>query len=214
VAPLLPARKSEAEGSFVAEVATDGVALGREGLGLETSFSGRRLAVGGSRLFEAIDAFGEVLLCLAVAMGLSPTSAPAPYRRSYCHKPGRILPGSAAFASLDHACFLSKGSPAQNILQRPNVRTNHPCENGTHVVSCAQWRGTLCDAPTRVIGSNGKMSVDVAVGRWQAFTGATAILEENGRSFAEIAVERGVAFDPPAEPQGSNRAIFSLEGLE
>ena len=32
--------------------------------------------------------------------------------------------------------------------------------------------------------------VDVAVARWQAFTGRTAILDDDGRSFAEIAAER------------------------
>jgi DNA modification methylase len=33
--------------------------------------------------------------------------------------------------------------------------------------------------------------VDVAVLRWQAFTGATATLESGGKSFADIAIERG-----------------------
>ena len=32
--------------------------------------------------------------------------------------------------------------------------------------------------------------VDVAVTRWQAFTGKTATLDGDGRSFAEIAAER------------------------
>jgi hypothetical protein len=32
--------------------------------------------------------------------------------------------------------------------------------------------------------------VDVAVDRWQAFTGGGAKLEADGRSFAEVAVER------------------------
>lgn len=32
--------------------------------------------------------------------------------------------------------------------------------------------------------------VDVAVTRWQAFTGGTALLEDDGRGFAEIAGER------------------------
>jgi hypothetical protein len=34
--------------------------------------------------------------------------------------------------------------------------------------------------------------VDVAVLRWQAFTGSTAMLECAGRSFAEVAAERQV----------------------
>ena len=33
--------------------------------------------------------------------------------------------------------------------------------------------------------------VDVAVLRWQAFTGETAVLDGDGRSFAEVAAERG-----------------------
>ena len=33
--------------------------------------------------------------------------------------------------------------------------------------------------------------VDVAVPRWQAFTGEAAVLEGDGRSFAEVAAERG-----------------------
>jgi hypothetical protein len=32
--------------------------------------------------------------------------------------------------------------------------------------------------------------VDVAVERWQAFTGESARLEEDGRSFAAVAAER------------------------
>ena len=32
--------------------------------------------------------------------------------------------------------------------------------------------------------------VDVAVERWQAFTGETAKLEEGGRTFAEVSAER------------------------
>ena len=32
--------------------------------------------------------------------------------------------------------------------------------------------------------------VDVAVKRWQGFTGETAILDGDGRSFAEVAAER------------------------
>ena len=37
--------------------------------------------------------------------------------------------------------------------------------------------------------------VDVAVRRWQTYTGTTAHLEAGGRAFAEIAVERGVNLD-------------------
>ena len=37
--------------------------------------------------------------------------------------------------------------------------------------------------------------VDVAVRRWQAFTGKTATLEASGKTFAEIAEQRGVSLD-------------------
>lgn len=38
--------------------------------------------------------------------------------------------------------------------------------------------------------------VDVAVLRWQAFTGKDAMLGQGGRAFAEIAKERGVPIKP------------------
>jgi DNA modification methylase len=82
------------------------------------------------------------------------------------------------------------------------------CGSGTTIIA-AEMTGRICHAIDL-----DPSYVDVAVGRWQAFTGETAILEENGRSFAEIAGERGIAFDAPADPQGSNTAIFTLEGLE
>ena len=45
--------------------------------------------------------------------------------------------------------------------------------------------------------------VDVAVRRWQAFTGQTARLEANGDSFAEVAEQRGVACE--TEQHGAAR---------
>lgn len=36
--------------------------------------------------------------------------------------------------------------------------------------------------------------VDVAVTRWQDFTGQAAVLDGDGRTFTEIAAERGVTF--------------------
>jgi hypothetical protein len=41
--------------------------------------------------------------------------------------------------------------------------------------------------------------VDVAVLRWQAFTGETAMLEGDGRSFAQVAAERHCEADKAAE---------------
>ena len=42
--------------------------------------------------------------------------------------------------------------------------------------------------------------VDVAVQRWQAFTGKTAILEATGRAFAEMAKERSAGSPTSAMP--------------
>ena len=41
--------------------------------------------------------------------------------------------------------------------------------------------------------------VDVAVTRWQAFTGKAAVLEGDGRSFAEVALDRA---EPRAVGEG------------
>ena len=46
-----------------------------------------------------------------------------------------------------------------------------------------------------------KMPRDVAVRRWQAFTGQTATLEGDGRTFDEIATNRGAAQDVPVTHQ-------------
>jgi DNA modification methylase len=45
--------------------------------------------------------------------------------------------------------------------------------------------------------------VDVAVRRWQAFTGKAATLEESGESFSSVADRRGVA--PVTENHGAAR---------
>jgi hypothetical protein len=43
--------------------------------------------------------------------------------------------------------------------------------------------------------------VDVAVKRWQAFTGKKATLAGGGRAFEEIAAERSAGNDPATEPE-------------
>jgi len=53
--------------------------------------------------------------------------------------------------------------------------------------------------------------VDVAVRRWQAFTGEEATLESDGRSFAAVAEER-VPFDADADSIGSYNAAVAAVG--
>jgi hypothetical protein len=43
--------------------------------------------------------------------------------------------------------------------------------------------------------------VDVAVERWQAFTGGLAKLESDGRTFADVGSERGKQADGPPRTQ-------------
>jgi DNA modification methylase len=58
------------------------------------------------------------------------------------------------------------------------------CGSGTTIIA-AEITGRCCHAielnPTYV---------DVAVERWQAFTGEDAVLEEDGRTFNQVAAER------------------------
>ena len=58
--------------------------------------------------------------------------------------------------------------------------------SGTTIIA-AEMTGRVCHA----IELN-PVYVDVAVRRWQAFTGKAAMLEANGDSFAEIAEQRGI----------------------
>ncbi len=44
--------------------------------------------------------------------------------------------------------------------------------------------------------------VDVAVIRWQAFTGSQAILEATGQTFTEIKADRTTTDDQPADIEG------------
>ena len=69
--------------------------------------------------------------------------------------------------------------------------------SGTTIIA-AEMTGRACHA----IELN-PVYVDVAVRRWQAFTGKTAVLEANGCSFAEIAEQRGVACE--TEQHGAAR---------
>ena len=70
--------------------------------------------------------------------------------------------------------------------------------SGTTVIA-AEMSGRACHA----IELN-PVYVDVAVRRWEAFTGKTALLEANDKAFAEVAAERGVELDQ--ENDGATRA--------
>jgi DNA modification methylase len=59
------------------------------------------------------------------------------------------------------------------------------CGSGTTIIA-AEMTGRSCHAIEL-----SPAYVDVAVRRWEAFTGATAVLEGDGRSFTEIAALRG-----------------------
>ena len=72
----------------------------------------------------------------------------------------------------------------QQSRARPS--TSRSAGSGTTIIA-AEMTGRACHA----IELN-PVYVDVAIRRWQAFTGKTAILEANGCSFAEIAEQRGV----------------------
>ena len=61
------------------------------------------------------------------------------------------------------------------------------CGSGTSIIA-AEIAGRVCHA----IELN-PAYVDVAVQRWQAFTGEAARLEANGGAFAEIAADRATA---------------------
>jgi DNA modification methylase len=69
--------------------------------------------------------------------------------------------------------------------------------SGTSIIA-AEMCGRACHA----IELN-PVYVDVAIRRWQAFSGNTAVLEANGCSFADIDAQRGIAPDP--DPHGATR---------
>ena len=93
------------------------------------------------------------------------------------------------------ACMLR---PIENNTN-PGQAVYEPfCGSGTTIIA-AEMTGRGCHA----IELN-PVYVDVAVRRWQAFTGKTATLEANGVSFAEIAVQRGIACE--ADSNGAARS--------
>ena len=77
-------------------------------------------------------------------------------------------------------------------MRRPMLNNSSPgqavyepfCGSGTSIIA-AEMIGRICHAIEIEPGY-----VDVAIERWQAFTGKCAVLEGDGRSFADVAAER------------------------
>jgi len=86
-------------------------------------------------------------------------------------------------------------------MRRPIVNNSFPgdgiyepfCGSGTSIIA-AEMTGRICHAI-----EIDPVYVDVAVRRWEAYTGATARLEVAGIAFAEIAEQRGVILDLQAD---------------
>jgi DNA modification methylase len=75
------------------------------------------------------------------------------------------------------------------------------CGSGTTIIA-AEMTGRVCHA----IELN-PLHVDVAVRRWQAFTGNAARLDRDDRTFAEVADARGVAGSPPARELATQSSV-------
>ena len=73
--------------------------------------------------------------------------------------------------------MLNNSSPGQAVYEPFSG-------SGTSIIA-AESCGRLCHAMEL-----NPAYVDVAVQRWQAFTGKDAVLEKNGRTFAAVAAER------------------------
>ena len=77
-------------------------------------------------------------------------------------------------------------------MRRPMLNNSSPgqavyepfCGSGTSIIA-AETTGRICHAI-----EIDPAYVDVAITRWQAFTGKSAMLEADGRAFAEVAIER------------------------
>ena len=83
---------------------------------------------------------------------------------------------------------------ADREQQQPRRGVYEPfCGSGTTIIA-AEMTGRICHAI-----EIDPVYVDVAVRRWEAFTGATARLEAAGSAFAEIAEQRGVNLDLQAD---------------
>jgi DNA modification methylase len=93
-------------------------------------------------------------------------------------------------------------------MRRPMVNNSSPGQavydpfvgSGTTIIA-AEMTGRACHA----IELN-RAYVDVAVRRWQAFTGKTAVLDAGGKTFAEVAEERGVNLGPHIDGSARTQA--------
>jgi DNA modification methylase len=92
------------------------------------------------------------------------------------------------------ACMLR---PMENNSSPGQVVYEPFCGSGTAIIA-AQMCGRACHA----IELN-PVYVDVAIGRWETFTGQVAMLESSRLSFAETAEQRGVGCD--TEHHGATR---------
>jgi hypothetical protein len=79
------------------------------------------------------------------------------------------------------------------------------CGSGTTIIA-AEMTGRICHAI-----DIDPAYVDVAVKRWQAFTGKEAVLDGDSRSFTEIGVERGVHVDAMPARNGTVPTVASLD---
>ena len=72
-----------------------------------------------------------------------------------------------------------------NALTLPGQAVYEPFSGSGNTIIAAEMTGRICHA----IEIEPRY-IDVAVRRWQAFTGLSATLEATGQSFADIEVER------------------------
>jgi len=91
-------------------------------------------------------------------------------------------------------------------LTNPGQAVYDPFVGSGTTIIAAEMTGRACHAIEL-----SPAYVDVAVRRWQAFTGEEATLESDGRSFAAVAEER-VPFDADADSIGSYNAAVAAVG--
>ena len=81
---------------------------------------------------------------------------------------------------------MHEASGREQLIARPGC-LRAVCGSGTTIIA-AEMTGRVCLAIELM-----PQYVDVAIQRWQAFTGHTAVLDGDGRSFEAISAERGLA---------------------
>jgi len=126
-------------------------------------------------------------------------------------RPGNVIdipnnPGNHQGAQ--HAAAFPVALPAffLKAFSDPGDTWYEPFSGSGTTIIAAEMAGRACHA----IELN-PAYVDVAIRRWQDFTGETAVLEGTGATFADVAAERGVPC--PAEvssPRSSTDLALSL----